>query len=86
MVLATKVKVTQMSYFAVFNVSADICYMYRPQSIDLILVLTFTFDSRAIPGIQIISCHLLTSDKHYVKYEYTPSKNVRVVGITSHAI
>ena len=67
MTLSTKVKVTKMSYYALFKISADICD--RPPLIDPILVLTLTFDSRAIPEIQIISCNLPTSSKHCVKYE-----------------
>ena len=39
-----------------------------------LIILNLTFDSKVIPGIQISSCHLKTSGKHYIDYEYPPSK------------
>ena len=37
-------------------------------------MLTLTFDSKVMLGIQKLSYHLHTSGKHCIKFEYHPSK------------
>ena len=47
-------------------------------------ILTLTFDSKVIPGIQKILCHLHTSDKQFVKDECPSFKDLRGDGFTIH--
>ena len=49
-------------------------FAFHKTYIKNLVILTLTFNSSAIPGIQTVSCHQHTSGKHRVKYEYPPEE------------